>query len=104
MPGFAELDKHDSSFNMRLSKKEVNKRLYRDKAYSYIKWLGVTTYRVNYKVTGNKLIFYYNIIINNKTFTVKRIVNLDDYSYKDTKLSINKKTSILFTGTSFVDF
>lgn len=104
MAGFAELDKHDSSFNMKLSKKEVNEQLYKNKAYNYINGLGVTAYRVNYKVIGNKLVFYYNIIINNKTSTVKSIVNLDDYSYKNTKVRINKKTGILFNGTTFVDF
>lgn len=104
MPGFAEFDKHDSSFNMKLSKKEVKEQFYKNKAYDYIESLGITTYMVNYKVIGNKLVFYYNIMIDNKAFTIKRIVNLDNYFYNDTKVRINKRTGILFNGTNFVDF
>ena len=43
-------------------------------------------------------------MLDNKAYTIKRIVNLDNYFYNDTKVRINKRTGILFNGTNFVDF
>ena len=66
MPGFAEFDKHDSSFNMKLSKKEVKKQLYQNKAYNYIKFHNKSPKYFNYVLLYQNI--YKNSIENSPIF------------------------------------
>lgn len=59
----AEYSKHDSSFNARVSEREVRKRRLEEAIFYYFKSLGLNASSVSYKVRGGKLIFDYKMLI-----------------------------------------